>query len=81
MEPLFSSGTTLIFDFARIPKDRDFVLIYFFKEDTITLHRLFIEENQKFIKKILPSGDIQLIKLPENSYKIIAPLHQARMNF
>ncbi len=81
MEPLFQEQSILILDPSKIAKDRDFVLAYFPKSDTLIFNRLFIDTNKYYIKHDQKDGNANLIKLDLIQDKIIATLIEARLQF
>jgi SOS-response transcriptional repressor LexA len=81
MEPLFQENSILIFDPSKAVKERDFVLVYLYRTDLVTLNRLFIDNNHFYIKQEMKNGDAELIKLNLSNDKIIATLVEARLVF
>lgn len=81
MEPLFQENSILIFDPAKTPKERDFVLVYFSKNDSLIFNRLFTEGKNFYIKKDKNNGDAELIKLNFPQDRIVATLIEARISF
>jgi len=81
MEPLFQEKSILIFDPSKTYKDRDFVLVYLKKTDSLIFNRLFVEGKNIYIKLDKNNGDADLIKLHLLEDKIIATLVEARLRF
>lgn len=79
MEPTFQQQTLLIFDSAKIPKDRDFVIAYLNHENTIKFNRLFIENNVQYIKQNTEEGNFKLTKLDMNIDRIVGTLIEGRV--
>ncbi|KTD32704.1 LexA family protein [Legionella israelensis] len=81
MEPLFPSNALLIFDIEKKPQDRDFVIVYINKSDSVLFNRLFTENNVLYLKQNLENGDVKLTKLDENTDRIIGTLIEARIQY
>jgi len=84
MEPLFQEKSILIFDPSKNASDRDFVLVYLSKQDSIIFNRLFIEGKSLYIKQTSKEGSsekIELTKLMQPHDRIIATLIEARLQF
>lgn len=81
MEPLFQEKSILIFDPSKTPKERDFVLVYFSKTDSLVFNRLFMDGEKFYIKQDKKNGDAELIKLNLQTDEIIATLIEARLQF
>ncbi len=81
MEPIFPQGSLLIFAAQKTPKDRDFIISYFSKTNEILFNRVFLENQEKFIKESLPDGNASLIKLDESIDRIIGTLIEVRIQF
>ncbi|RAP35028.1 transcriptional regulator [Legionella quinlivanii] len=81
MEPLFPLNSFLIFDVAKIPKDRDFVIVYRKGSDQILFNRLFIEQQNNFIKMQETSENMSLVKLDNKDDKIIGILIEVRIQY
>lgn len=81
MEPLLLEKSLLIFDPTRVPKDRDFVLAYLAKSNSVLFKRLFIDGKHFYLIKEKNNGDAELLKLNIPKDRIIATLIQARVEF
>jgi len=81
MEPLFPENALLIFDFEKQPKDRDFIIVHLKNEDGILFNRLFIENNQYYLKQELADGNARLIKLDKSSDRILGTLTEVRIQY
>jgi transcriptional regulator with XRE-family HTH domain len=81
MEPLFQESSILIFDPSKKATERDFVLVYLSKSDSIIFNRLFIDGKNYYIKKDKKNGDAELIKLDFPDDKCIATLIESRLSF
>ncbi|WP_231950598.1 LexA family protein [Legionella spiritensis] len=81
MEPLFQQNTLLIFDSGKIPKDRDFVIVYLSKEGEIAFNRLFIENNILYLRQGLEDGSLKLTKLDKPNDRILGTLIEARIQY
>lgn len=80
MEPTFQQNSVLIFDSEKIPKDRDYVVTYLVQKNTIVFNRLFIENNEKYIKESSGEGNFNLTKL-DNNDRIIGTLIETRVPY
>lgn len=81
MEPAFSANTLLIFDLARAPQDRDFTIVRTGDDNQILFNRLFIENNEFYLKQSLDDGNMQLIKLNKANDEILGILIEARVQY
>lgn len=81
MEPLFQEKSILIFDPSKKANERDFVLVYLFKSNTIKFNRLFVDRNNFYVKQEKKDGNAELIKLSQPDDHIIATLIEARLHF
>ena len=81
MEPLFQQNTLLIFDSGKIPKDRDFVIVYLSKEGTVAFNRLFAENNSFYLRQELEDGSLKLTKLDNANDRILGALIEARVQY
>lgn len=81
LEPLFQEKSVLIFDPSKPVKERDFILVYLAKSDSIALNRLFLDGKSFYIKQDKENGDAELIKLDLSTDKILAVLIEARVKF
>lgn len=81
MEPLFQDKSILIFDPVKSVNDRDFVLVYLGKADSIVFNRLFVDGDKFYIKQEKKNGNAELIKLNLSNDKILAVLIEARIQF
>ncbi|HVT63162.1 MAG TPA: LexA family transcriptional regulator [Legionellaceae bacterium] len=81
MEPIFQEGSILVFDPSKNPQERDFILVYLEKSNSIAFNRLFIENNHYYLKQYKTNGDVELIKLHIPNDKILAVLIEARLKF
>lgn len=81
MEPLFQEKSILIFDPTKNPKERDFVLVYISKTNSILFNRLFVDNKNFYIKQERQDGNADLIKLTPSKDHIIATLIEARLQF
>lgn len=78
MEPLFSRGTILIFDPAKIVQDRGYALIHLHEPNLIVFRQLLIDLEDKYLKPLNPDlSDFQMKIISEND-KIIGTLVEAR---
>ena len=74
MEPLFQEKSILIFDPSKKANERDFVLVYLSKSDTIQFNRLFIDGKNLYLKQEKKDGNAELIKLSIPKDHIVATL-------
>ncbi len=81
MEPVFHENSILIFDPSKIPKERDFILAYISKSNSVVFNRLFVDDKNYFLKQDKSDGDAELIKLHMPSDHLIATLIEARLKF
>jgi len=81
LEPMFPENALLIFDFEKEPLDRHFVLTHLKKNDHIVLNRLFIENNERYIKLDRADGNAKLIKLDLVADRIIGTLIEVRIPY
>lgn len=81
LEPLFQEKSILIFDPAKKPYERDFILAHLSQPDIIIFNRLFIDRTHLYIKQDKKDGNAELIKLDPLKDKIIATLIEARLQF
>ena len=81
LEPLFQEKSILIFDPSRDAAERDFVLVYLSKIDSLVFNRLFKDGSNTYVKQEKSNGDAKLIKLNFPNDKIIATLIEARRQF
>lgn len=81
MEPVFHENSILIFDPSKTPKERDFILAYISKSDSVVFNRLFIDDTNYFLKQDKPDGDAELVKLHLPSDHLIATLIEVRLKF
>lgn len=81
MEPVFHENSILIFDPSKIPKERDFILAYLSKSNSVVFNRLFVDDKNYFLKQDKSDGDAELIKLHIPSDQLIATLIEARQKF
>ena len=81
LEPMFPEEALLIFDFEKVPLDRSFVLTHLRKDDNIVLNRLFIENNERYIKLDKMDGNAKLIKLDLAFDRIIGTLIEVRIPY
>lgn len=81
MEPLFPSGSLLIFDAGKVAQDRDCVIIYLKEQHQFSVKRLLLDGNTAYVKSINPElNDITTTKVSPGD-KIIATLLEARIKF
>lgn len=80
MEPVFPLNSLLIFDFQKQPADREYSLVYLAKEKSLILNKLFIEDNELFIKSQQFSTTFQLIKINPDYDKLLGTLVEVRLN-
>lgn len=81
MEPMFPEQSILIFDPAKQSKDRDFVIVYSPDTNSYTFNRLFIEDDEYFIKQKQKDNQTHLAKLDLAKDKIMATLIEVRLQF
>jgi len=81
MEPLFQEKSILIFDPSKKANERDFVLVYLSKSDTVQFNRLFVDGKNFYIKQERKDGNAELIKLCTPKDHIVATLIEARLQF
>lgn len=79
MLPRFQQNTLLIFDSGKTPKDRDFVIVYLSKDNTIQFNRLFYENNTFYLRHELGDGNLQLTKLDLSQDRILGILIEERI--
>ncbi|CEK09267.1 helix-turn-helix domain-containing protein [Legionella hackeliae] len=79
IEPLFPQNSLLIFNLGKCPKDRDFVIAK--QNNQILFNRLFIENNENYIKQNLEDGSFKFIKLDKNTDSILATLIEVRIQY
>lgn len=78
MEPSFPQNAILIFDAGKHPKDRDFVIAHVRQNDTIFFNRLFVDNNENYIKQNIEDGNAKLIKLNNAIDRILGTLIEVR---
>jgi transcriptional regulator with XRE-family HTH domain len=81
MEPSFPQGSLLIFAAEKKPKDRDFVISYLSKTNTLLFNRLFYENQETYIKEDLADGNAALRKLDDELDRILGTLVEVRIQY
>lgn len=81
MQPVFPENAILIFDPAKIAKDREFVLVHLVQENSLIFNRLFIENSELFVKQEQPDGNMRLIKIKPGVDVLLATLIEVRLQF
>lgn len=81
LEPLIPEKSMLIFDAEKIPKDRDFVVVYISHSDTISFNRLFIDGKEFYLKQNRLDGSSEFLKLNLETDHIMATLIEVRLHF
>jgi hypothetical protein len=81
LEPLFPQNALLIFDFGKKPLDRDFVIVKLEQNEDILFNRLFTDNHGSYIKQELEDGNAKLIKLDQQTTRIIGTLIEVRIQF
>ena len=81
METLFPENSLLLFDPAKKPQDRDFVIVHVKDKQAILFNRLFIDKSEMFIKQDQADGNAQLIRIKSDEDKIIGTLIEVRLQF
>ena len=81
MESVFPLNSLLIFDAAKVPKDRDFVVVRTGENNSILFNRFFTEDNESYIKQKLDDGNAKLIKLNMSIDKIVGVLTEVRIQY
>jgi transcriptional regulator with XRE-family HTH domain len=77
--PRFQQNTLLIFDSGKTPKDRDFVIVHLAKNNTIEFNRLFLDNNELYLRHDLVDGNLQLTKLDPSHDRILGTLIEERI--
>ena len=81
LEPLFPQNALLIFDFGKKPLDRDFVIVKLEQNEDTLFNRLFTDNHGSYIKQELEDGNANLIKLDQQTTRIIGTLIEVRIQF
>jgi len=81
LEPLFPQNALLIFDFGKKPLDRDFVIVKLEQNEDTLFNRLFTDNHGSYIKQELEDGNAKLIKLDQQTTRIIGTLIEVRIQF
>jgi SOS-response transcriptional repressor LexA len=81
MEPLFPENSILIFDPTKTPKDRDFIVVWILEKNKVLFNRLYMENQELFIKQDKASDNMNLIKLRPDIDRIIGTLIEVRLKF
>jgi transcriptional regulator with XRE-family HTH domain len=81
LEPLFPLNSLLIFDAAKTPKDRDFVIVRTGENNHILLNRLFTENNEYYLKQNSEDGNMVLLKINKSTDIIMGVLIEARIQY
>lgn len=81
LEPLIPLNALLIFDREKIPKDREFAIVYFEKTNQILFNRIFTEDSESYIKQSKNSEKMQFIKISPSTDKILGTLIELRLQF
>ena len=77
----FPENAILIFDPSKHISDRAFALVHSMNEQSLLFNRLFIENNDYFIKQEQSNGDMILTKITTNSHRILGVLIEVRLQF
>ena len=80
-DPLFSRNDLLIFDGERLPKDRDFVMAHIAGDDSIFFNRVFIDNDEMYMKQQAKDGASKLITLDKTTDRIIGTLIEVRIQY
>jgi SOS-response transcriptional repressor LexA len=78
MEPLFPSGSVLIFDPNKIPKDRSYVIVQLSDSNMFVFRQLLIDLDHKYIKPLNPDLNTFKMHLLGKNDRIYAVLVEAR---
>lgn len=81
LEPLFPDNAILIFDPAKIPEDRDFIIVHSSEQDSLLFNRLFVDGPAYFIKQTQGDGNMRLIKINTPTDTILGTLIEVRLQF
>lgn len=79
MEPAFRENSLLIFDYGKCIADRDFVVLYVNKSNEILFNRVFVDNDEYFIKQHLQDGNMKLVKFDPAIDRIIGTLVEVRL--
>lgn len=81
MEPLFSEGTTLIFNSDLKANDKDYVLVYLHKKKTTIFRKLLIDPDLQYLEPINPHLSSTPLTVLEANDLILGTLIEARRNY
>lgn len=81
MEPVFPNGSTLVFDPAAEPKDRNYVLVGLHEVKSPIFRQLLIDGDDKYLKPLNPDLSNFKMRILDESDQIIAVLIEARSSF
>jgi SOS-response transcriptional repressor LexA len=80
-EPLFPKNALLVFDPGKSMKDRDFVIVHLGQDDTVLFNRLFMENNENYLKQELGDGNFKLVKLNRKTDRVVGVLTEVRIQY
>jgi SOS-response transcriptional repressor LexA len=80
-EPLFPENSILVFDPTKIPKDRDYIMIWLLDTNSVVFSRLYMENQESFIKQDQSDSNMNLIKIKSDLDRVIGTLIEVRLKF